>query len=145
MLINFLVLMLQCTVRCLCFSIFANENRKNKNHPLLYLLYDCIVCFFQVYVLRTKMCFRVIKKLSIVLGYCTVRKCTCLVFNTYMALFTYTHNAMEWNPLYCTDVHFASFLSGGFTTVAVINPPERKLAKRTSVQCMYFLNCGNVI
>ena len=26
-------------------------------------------------------------------------------------------------------------LSVGFTTMAVINPPERKLAKRTSVQC----------
>ena len=37
--------------------------------------------------------------------------------------------------LYCTEVCFASFLSGGFTTMAVINPPERKLAKRTSVQC----------
>ena len=36
---------------------------------------------------------------------------------------------------YCTEVHFDSFLSGGFTTMAVINPPERKLAKRTSVQC----------
>jgi hypothetical protein len=32
-------------------------------------------------------------------------------------------------------VYFASFLSGGFTTMAVINPPERKLAKRTSVHC----------
>ena len=32
-------------------------------------------------------------------------------------------------------MHFASFLSGGFTTMAVINPPERKLAKRTSVHC----------
>ena len=32
-----------------------------------------------------------------------------------------------------TEVRFASFLSGGFTTMAVINPPERKLAKRTSV------------
>ena len=30
-------------------------------------------------------------------------------------------------------MRFASFLSGGFTTGAVINPPERKLAKRTSV------------
>ena len=29
----------------------------------------------------------------------------------------------------CTEVHFASLLSGGFTTMAVINPPERKLAK----------------
>ena len=30
-------------------------------------------------------------------------------------------------------MHFASFLSGGFTTMTVINPPETKLAKRTSV------------
>ena len=35
----------------------------------------------------------------------------------------------------CTEVRFDSFLSGGFTTMAVINPPESKLAKRTSVQC----------
>ncbi len=35
----------------------------------------------------------------------------------------------------CTEVRFASFLSGGFTTMVVINPPERKLAKRTSVLC----------
>ena len=34
----------------------------------------------------------------------------------------------------CTELRFASFLSGRFTTMAVINPPERKLAKRTSVQ-----------
>ena len=33
----------------------------------------------------------------------------------------------------CTEVCVASFLSGGFTTMAVINPLERKLAKRTSV------------
>ena len=43
-------------------------------------------------------------------------------------------------PLHSTEVCFASFLSGGFTTMhsmhsamAVINPPESKLAKRTSV------------
>ena len=35
----------------------------------------------------------------------------------------------------CTKVHFASFLSGELTTTAVINPPEKKLAKRTSVHC----------
>ena len=35
----------------------------------------------------------------------------------------------------CTEVRFASFLSGRFTTMAVINPPEKKLAKRTSVEC----------
>jgi hypothetical protein len=34
----------------------------------------------------------------------------------------------------CTEVRFASFLSGGMTTRAVINPPEKKLAKRTSVE-----------
>ena len=33
----------------------------------------------------------------------------------------------------CTEVRFASFLSCDFTTMAVIDPPERKLAKRTSV------------
>ena len=33
----------------------------------------------------------------------------------------------------CTEVRFASFLSGGFTSMAVINRPERKLEKRTSV------------
>ena len=40
-----------------------------------------------------------------------------------------------------TEVRFASFLSGGFTSMTVetdplmtaINPPESKLAKRTSV------------
>ena len=32
-------------------------------------------------------------------------------------------------------MRFVSLLSGGFTTIAVINPPERKLAKRISVQC----------
>ena len=34
---------------------------------------------------------------------------------------------------HCTEVRFASFLSGGFITAIVVNPPERKLAKRTSV------------
>ena len=34
----------------------------------------------------------------------------------------------------CTEVRFASFLSGGFTTMAVMNPPKKKLEKRTSVQ-----------
>ena len=36
--------------------------------------------------------------------------------------------------LYCTEVRFASFLSGRFITMAAINSPEKKLAKRTSVQ-----------
>ena len=36
---------------------------------------------------------------------------------------------------HCTEVRFASFLSGGFTIMALINPLERKLSKRTSVHC----------
>ena len=35
-----------------------------------------------------------------------------------------------------TEVRFASVLSGGFTTMAVINQPKRKLAKYTSVHCI---------
>ena len=31
-------------------------------------------------------------------------------------------------------MQLSSFFSGGFITVIVVNPPERKLAKRTSVQ-----------
>ena len=33
----------------------------------------------------------------------------------------------------CTEVSFADFPSGGFITAILVNPPERKLAKRTSV------------
>ena len=33
---------------------------------------------------------------------------------------------------------FASFLYTGFITASVVNPPERKLAKRTSVQSIQF-------
>ena len=42
-----------------------------------------------------------------------------------------------------TEVRFASLLSGGFITVTVVNPPERKLAKRTSVHCVFlkYLAC----
>jgi hypothetical protein len=33
-------------------------------------------------------------------------------------------------------VRFASFFSGGFITAIVVNPPERKMAKCTSVHCI---------
>ena len=44
----------------------------------------------------------------------------------------------------CTEVRFASLLSGGFITAIVVNPPERKLAKRTSVHCMFHSYTGEV-
>jgi hypothetical protein len=34
----------------------------------------------------------------------------------------------------CKEVRFASILSGGFTTMAVINSLEKKVGNRTSVQ-----------
>ena len=37
------------------------------------------------------------------------------------------------NFMHRTDVHFGSFLFCGFITAIVVIPPERKLAKRTSV------------
>ena len=36
---------------------------------------------------------------------------------------------------HCTEVRFASFLSGEAITAIVVNPPERKLTNRTSVHC----------
>ena len=40
----------------------------------------------------------------------------------------------EFLPLgYCSEVRFASFLCGGFINATVVNSPERKLAKHTSV------------
>ena len=36
---------------------------------------------------------------------------------------------------HCTEVRLVSFFSGDLTTMAVINPPEKKLENRTSVQC----------
>ena len=45
----------------------------------------------------------------------------------------------EMSSPHCTEVRFASLLSDGFTTMAVINPPEEKLANRTSVHCAYLV------
>ena len=56
---------------------------------------------------------------------------------------TWTHLESVWNPSgpsevpystnQYTEVHFASFLSGWFITAKVVNPPERKLAKRCAL------------
>ena len=66
------------------------------------------------------------------------------VFTCYLILTWLNNNDLE----QFTAVRFASFLSGGFTTMAVINPPEKRLTKRTSVQfcnlklCVCFLFLG---
>ena len=43
-----------------------------------------------------------------------------------------------------TEVRFASFLSGGFITAIVVNQPERKLAKCTSVEWLNKSSLANI-
>ena len=45
----------------------------------------------------------------------------------------------HYSTQHCTEVHLNSFLSGGFITAIVVNPPERKLEKRISVHCSTYL------
>ena len=65
---------------------------------------------------------------------------------------TWTLLESVWNPSEVpyssnqyTEVRFVSFLSGEFTTIAVINPPERKLEKRTTVHWYVSSNQLNLI
>ena len=46
----------------------------------------------------------------------------------------YVRSRVAGSSAQCTEVRFASFLSGEIITAIVVNPPERKLAKSTSVQ-----------
>ena len=41
---------------------------------------------------------------------------------------------------HCTEVRFASFLSSGSISAIVVNPPESKLTKRTSVPKKFYLH-----
>ena len=45
---------------------------------------------------------------------------------------------------HCTEVRFATFLSGGFITAIVLNPQERKLEKHTSVHWVDDLAIGHI-
>jgi hypothetical protein len=45
---------------------------------------------------------------------------------------------------HCTEVRFASLLSGGFPRMAVINQPEIKLANCTSVHCVKGCNASHL-
>ena len=44
-----------------------------------------------------------------------------------------------------TEVRFTRFLSGGFITAIVVNPPERKLAKCTSVHWAVIRNSSEIV
>ena len=76
-------------------------------------------------------------------------KLIIVIFQTLCKLLLFSHivgssRVVTWNLTraevhsflkQCTEVHFASLLSGGFITAIVVNSPEKKLGKRTSVQC----------
>jgi len=68
-----------------------------------------------------------------------------VAFSEYMNFDFYllAREKFEVTPLLdvCTEVRFASLLSGGITNMAVINPPKRKLTKRTSV---VWVNCAKI-
>ena len=51
----------------------------------------------------------------------------------YYAIHTCSQGNYIARPL-CTEVRFASFRSDGIINAIIVNPPERKLAKRTSVK-----------
>ena len=54
---------------------------------------------------------------------------------------TWHPSGNDCNSTHRQEVHFSSFFSSGFITVIVVKPPERKLAKCTSVQCTKFFGC----
>ena len=72
---------------------------------------------------------------KIIQSFCITLKAKCqLTFKVNRDCFNV--NAVFQNQsVHCTEVRFASFLSGGFITAIIVNPLERKLAKRTAVHC----------
>ena len=62
----------------------------------------------------------------------------CLDFLSELSIHDYDYRKSQTVAIIiqCTEVRFASFLLCEFTTIAVRNPPVRKVAKRTSVQCL---------
>ena len=52
----------------------------------------------------------------------------------------YRKSSSELISTHCTEVRFASFLFSGFTTMAVINSPENRLAKCTFVHWSLWKN-----
>ena len=56
---------------------------------------------------------------------------------------------LNWLKHFCLwmfqQVRFASFFSRGFITAIVVNPPEKKLSKRTSVHCTVVRTVNDVL
>ena len=64
-----------------------------------------------------------------------------ILFRNYLDLFESTVKSQAVHR--STELRYVSLLSGGFTTMAVINPPEKKLAKPTSVQWLSDFDLGH--
>ena len=81
---------------------------------------------------------KIILKITLASNFDPFRKSNCMEFCKKLCKkkqFDLQINFTAEPATHYTEVRFASLLSGGFTTVAVINPPEKKLANRTAVQC----------
>ena len=63
----------------------------------------------------------------------TAHQCKYPLFSDFRLRVSCTASWLIFFRHHCTEVHFSSFLYGGFTTMSVINPPERKLAKPLSI------------
>ena len=74
----------------------------------------------------------------------TVHRVPLIVIRVHPLLALLIFSEIYWTWMNITghraEVRFASFLSGGFTTMAIMNPPEKNL-ERTSVQCMWVRQC----
>ena len=61
---------------------------------------------------------------------CLLMVCLLCDFKILLTVFNQSYNCQT---SHYTEVRYVSFLSDGFITGIVVNPPERKLAKRTYV------------
>ena len=53
-------------------------------------------------------------------------------------------NQGEAYSAHSTEVRFTSFLFGGFTTVALMNPPDKTLEKRISVHSLLLASLNRI-
>ena len=66
-------------------------------------------------------------------GWIGIGNCGQKTSNIYLGIYINKSSLIKLR--HCPEVRFASFFSGGFITAIVVNLPERKLAKSTSVHC----------
>ena len=88
--------------------------------------------FFRQYIYRNYLPSTANMQESLILKELVKKTFICYVMNVRFK--TTMLSRGRWQTI--VGVRFSSFLSGGFITSIIVNPPERKLPKRISVQCM---------